>query len=208
MPQDIAETGPSAGKKKSKASSKPKALASKEATLDDVAPTSDTGQAPAAEHDTPSAAPTQQSPQDDPTPEASKSKATSRAKKPAVKASSPESAKGRSGKPKHNVTNEPALSSQAATQGSVDPSEEQKTQAAAPKPKRRAKLGLFGDAEAKSDQTSDGSAAEGADSPSATQQPASDEPSTKAPVKRKSSKRMARAADTSSDAQKTEPHEG
>jgi predicted transcriptional regulator len=126
MPQDIAETGPSAGKKKSKASSKPKALASKEATLDDVAAASDTGQAPAAEHDTP---------------------------------------------------------------------------AAAPKAKRRAKLGLFGDAEAKSDQASSGSAAQSAESPSAPREPARDEASTEAPVKRKSSKRMARTPDTSSDIQ-------
>ena len=203
VPADMGETSPPASKKKSKAPSKPKAPAVDKPTLELVTPTSDTGQAPAAEHDASPATPTQQSSQDDPAAAASERRAPSPAKKPRVKASPAKPPKRRTGKPKQAVADEPAPFSQTSSEGSGEPSEEQNTQAAAPKPKRRAKLGLFGDAKAKSDESANGSDAQ---SPSAPQNAASDEASAKAPVKRKSFKRMARGSDTSLEAQGTGPN--
>jgi predicted transcriptional regulator len=139
MPQDIAETAPSAGEKKSKAPSKLKAFAVEYPVFDQVAPTLDADEAPAAEQETPSAVPTPQSSEGEPTLEASKSKAASPAKKPRVKASSAKSSKGRAGKPKDELTDEPALSSQTSSDGSGELFGQQNTQAAAPEREQRAK---------------------------------------------------------------------
>ena len=199
--EDIAQTRGSVVTKKRRASAKSKATTSDKAAPVQVAPTADAAQAPVTGQDTSSSAPGEQSLPDNPTPEASTGKATSSAKEQGVNVSSAKPSKGRTGKPKHDAMNEPAPS-QTESEGAGVPSEEQNARTTAPKPKRRAKLGLFSGTGSKPGNAFEGAAAQSAETPSSPQEPEGGDLSgnAKAPAKRKSFKRMARTPEAASDA--------
>lgn len=199
-PEGMTASKPSATAKESKA------LATDEATIDEAALTSNVSEASAVEHDTSSDAPARPGSQDDPEPVTSKAKATSSAKSQGAKAPKAKSSKRQIGTPKQNIANEPAPSDQTSPEGSSDAADKQDPQASATKPRRRAKIGLFGEVGAKPDEPANGSASQSSESSLALQGPESDEGtgSAKTAAKRKSPERIARTLKTSSDTQADE----